>query len=89
MKYKSIKQVLDSKNTNEQKYEVLEYLIDEIIRESRDNTVSIEGARLKHVLGWLKPYLLQKKPNIPTCGHGYPGLNIEIAYCARCYTEGK
>lgn len=89
MKYKSIKQVLDSKNTDEQKYEVLEYLIDGIIRESKDNTVEIEGNRIKHILSWLKPYSLQKKKSIPTCGHGDAGLNLEIAYCARCYTESK
>lgn len=89
MKYNSVKQVLDSSNTNEQKYEVLEYLIDGIIRESKDNTVAIEGNRIKHILGWLKPNSLQKKKSIPTCGHGDPGLNLEIAYCARCHTEGK
>lgn len=94
-KYKSIEQALEARNlTKEQRYRLVDNLIDGIIREANSETITIEGTRLKHIISWLTPYFIHKKnvvpkTYIPTCGHGAPGINLDIVYCARCYTEGK
>jgi len=62
MNYKSIEQALEARNlTKEQKYQLVDNLIDGIIRESKSDKVIMECRRLKHILGWLVPHSIHKK----------------------------
>ena len=62
MKYKSIEQALEARNlTKEQKYQLIDNLIDGIIQESKSDKVNMECRHLKYILGWIVPYSIHKK----------------------------